>query len=489
MMMKKKKNRNQKQVPENRGGLDSKILDSIYRNPLIRELPELAAMYGLYSRFVVSNDCVYFACGVNKDAVHGNFIYARDTVIPEYLVKKCGYFKREDIHCGLINLQCLVLSLDDRSSLFHGQVTGMRPAASLFATMETYCRLYRKHGMEVPEFVFSDRHALEELQTCLLAQSSTELLSNAEKQSYWSREEVLLRDHAVWHWPINKREDTGFCAFSACSRYAPDTDHLSKALRHYRHPEKWEKRFQIGKMDSFLFHETHDEPQTAFLMAGLTSMGIPYKTEVYDQRYLKDKRQESLELQRLLGHGKNLTETRTIALHKYDMGALAFLLTEYLKSQFSKEEHEIGKRLYYGLEHTRDTKKAAYLFFMDRAFLEDFREFAACNHILWGFPADCMEGLEADKGCFLISETRNMPLIRDFLYEKLCKEFTTHAITTTGRPGCEVRTYDPNGISAWVMAAGITKLGEKGQQAVFCNVLWCVPLQDLKEKGFWVENR
>lgn len=47
MMMKKKKNRNQKQVPENRGGLDSKILDSIYRNPLIRELPELAAMYGL----------------------------------------------------------------------------------------------------------------------------------------------------------------------------------------------------------------------------------------------------------------------------------------------------------------------------------------------------------------------------------------------------------------------------------------------------------
>ena len=35
--------------------------------------------------------------------------------------------------------------------------------------METYCCLYRKHGMEVPEFVFSDRHALEELQTCLLA--------------------------------------------------------------------------------------------------------------------------------------------------------------------------------------------------------------------------------------------------------------------------------------------------------------------------------
>ena len=104
MMMKKKKNRNQKQVPENRGGLDSKILDSIYRNPLIRELPELAAMYGLYSRFVVSNDCVYFACGVNKDAVHGNFIYARDTVIPEYLVKKCGYFKRKDVHCGLLNL-------------------------------------------------------------------------------------------------------------------------------------------------------------------------------------------------------------------------------------------------------------------------------------------------------------------------------------------------------------------------------------------------
>lgn len=82
-----------------------------------------------------------------------------------------------------------------------------------------------------------------------------------------------------------------------------------------------------------------------------------------------------------------------------------------------------------------------------------------------------------------------MPLIQDFLHEKLCKEFTTHAITTTGRPGCEVRTYDPNGISAWVMAPGITKIGEKGQQAVFRNLPWCVPLQELKEKGMWVENR
>ena len=49
MMMEKKKNRNRNQIPENRGELDSKILDSIYRNPLIRELLDLAAMYGLYS--------------------------------------------------------------------------------------------------------------------------------------------------------------------------------------------------------------------------------------------------------------------------------------------------------------------------------------------------------------------------------------------------------------------------------------------------------
>ncbi len=110
------------------------------------------------------------------------------------------------------------LSLDDRSSLFHGQVTGMRPASTLFATIETYCRLYRKHGMDIPEFVFSDCHALEELETCLLAQTNTELLSKAEQQAYWDREEVLLKDHAVWHWPINRREDAGFCAFAACSR-------------------------------------------------------------------------------------------------------------------------------------------------------------------------------------------------------------------------------------------------------------------------------
>ena len=137
MITENKEKRHQKQSLENGKELNLKIRDSIFKNPIIRELPDLAAMYGLYSRFIVCNDSVYFACGVNQDVVHGDFIYARDTVITEYLVEKCGYFKRDDVHCGLLNLQCVVLSLDDRSSLFHGQVTGMRSASSLFATMET----------------------------------------------------------------------------------------------------------------------------------------------------------------------------------------------------------------------------------------------------------------------------------------------------------------------------------------------------------------
>lgn len=111
-MMEKKEKWKLKKTQENGEQLDSKILDSITKNPLIRELPDLAAMYGLYSRFVVCNDSVYFACGINQEVVHGSFIYARDTVIPEYLVKKCGYFKREDVHCGLLNLQCGKLNCD-----------------------------------------------------------------------------------------------------------------------------------------------------------------------------------------------------------------------------------------------------------------------------------------------------------------------------------------------------------------------------------------
>lgn len=82
-----------------------------------------------------------------------------------------------------------------------------------------------------------------------------------------------------------------------------------------------------------------------------------------------------------------------------------------------------------------------------------------------------------------------MSLIQEFLYEKIYKEFSTHAISTTGQPGCEVRTYDPNGFSAWVMNPGVTKVGEQGQQAVFRNMSWCVSLRELKEKGLWVENR
>lgn len=70
-----------------------------------------------------------------------------------------------------------------------------------------------------------------------------------------------------------------------------------------------------------------------------------------------------------------------------------------------------------------------------------------------------MEGFEADKGCFLTAKIQNMRLIQEFLYEKIYKEFSTHAISTAG------------------------------QQAVFRNMSWCVPLRELKDIELWVENR
>jgi len=468
--------------------LEPNIMDSIYKNPIIRELPKLAAMYGLYGRFVVSNDCVYFACGVNKDVVHGDFICARDTVIPEYLVKKCGYFLREDVHCGLLNLQCVVISLDDRSSLFHGQVTSMHSAASLLATMETYCHLYKDHGMDIPEFVSSDRHALDELHTCRLALTNQDVLSQSERAAYWKREELLLKDHAIWHWPINKQEDADFSAFSACSRYALNTSSLTKAQRHYKHPEKWEKVFRNKTFDCNFFNETHDDGQMAFLMAGLDSMGIPYRTDIYDEKFLRSCQQEEIALGQALTLKFIQVPMKTIALHRSDVGALALLLTEYLRSQFSEKEHETGKSLYYGSEHTNRTERSAYLFFMDAVFLNDFRPYAAKNQIRWGFPSDIMDGCESDKGCFLVAELDSMTLIRTFLHRKIHRDFSIHAINSSGQPGYEVRTYGPNGISAWVITPGMIKLGEAGHTAVLRDVPWCIPLQELRERGFLVQN-
>ena len=77
----------QKQQTQNRS-----IVDQIFQNPFIRDLPDMAALRGMYCRFIVGEEDVYVAFGYDEAMVYGEFIEARGTMIPESVVKKCGYF-------------------------------------------------------------------------------------------------------------------------------------------------------------------------------------------------------------------------------------------------------------------------------------------------------------------------------------------------------------------------------------------------------------
>lgn len=81
-----------KELIDNHIELNEGLIESIFKNPVIRDLPKLASLYGFYGRFIVGQTRVFFAYGIDPDAVNGAFHEAEQTLIPEYVVKKCGYF-------------------------------------------------------------------------------------------------------------------------------------------------------------------------------------------------------------------------------------------------------------------------------------------------------------------------------------------------------------------------------------------------------------
>lgn len=466
---------------ENHIPLNEGLVASIFKNPLIRDLPNLASLYGFYSRFIVGQTKVFFAYGIDPDVINGVFHEARGTVIPDYVVRKCGYFVSWKTQ--LLCPRCEVFEIPD-DSLNKTCVLSNR-----MSLLERVIHEYKNLDVPLPEYIDISSSDFWRLMNLYHVTDNETIRENEAKDRRRKQERQLLQDVAIWEWPMTLHgPKPGFTAFCGWSRYSIHSTDLEESLRVYGNPRLWQGIFESEK--SSAYHTLLKEPKDAaeFIMQGLDRMKIPYCRIKEDKKVQKAKARERKMLEDVLPMTFDAAdEFVTFFVSKYDEGAVIYWMCEYTKTLFTPEQLHYGNELYYGTDWwNKDQDPAGYLFFVPAAEFRFFMEWAGANAVKVGYPDAGWLMSCYTSGIYLISEYSNMPLINDRLHSTQHDALTSHQLGMEGNAPMEIRTFHPNKKGAYVRKY---EWSYYITNSVLQGTPWYHSLDDLLKSGAMVDNK
>lgn len=470
-----------RELIENHIPLNEDLVSSIFRNPLIRDLPSFASLYGFYSRFIVGQTKVFFAYGIDPDVINGVFHEAEGTVIPDYVVQKCGYFVswKEELLCP----RCEVFEIPA------GNLNKTSVLSNRMGILERVIHEYKDLGLPLPEYIDLSTSDFSRLEDLYHVTDNQTLLKNEAKEKRRNQERQLLLDIAIWEWPITLRgKKPGFTAFCGWSRYSIHSTNLEESLRVYNNPRLWQGVFESEKSSNY--HTLLREPKKSaeFIMRGLDRMKIPYCLYKEDKEFQKEKAREKKNLDNVLPRiVRDEEECVSFFVSKLDEGSVIYWMCEYTKTLFTPEQLRYGNELYYGTDWwNKEQDPAGYLFFVPGNDFNRFMECADANQIKIGYPDAGWLKSHYTSGVYLISEYSNMPLINDILHRLQYSELSFHRIGMEGNAPMEMRTFHPNKNAAYVRKY-------EWQDCEANNVLkgspWYYPLDELLKNGTMVVNK
>lgn len=430
--------------------VDEELLDEIYKNPVIRDLPELATLYGLYSTFVIGQKEIYYVYGFNKELIrHGIFFESRETVIPKDVAGQIGYVNFSKDVPFLIGGDYNVEKLSDIRENYSYLAWKMMSLEML------KCR-YEKYGMEMPQFCVWDPADIMELKKYIDVIDNLTIKDNQGKEAYRRKEKEFLMDIAIWEWPITPSgRKPGQLAFLLASRYAVGLGSDKQRERLYAHPQSWERNYLSTPEDtvSVIFRMPADEG--GYVRHGLKKMGIPYKPVPDDKQLGEYRRAEAAMLRDVLYRGAvpedgPLETSAAFCVHKFDIGAVLYWIYQFTKTRFTDEELSYGKTLFRKTLKNRreqgeeDPEAAAYLFFVPYVFFESFKQYCTEMNIRCGYPdADWLETDYYD-GVYQITEFSNMPVVDHWLHRTMHQRYSMHGVSMTGNAPCDERYFHQN---------------------------------------------
>lgn len=423
----------QKQHIQNRS-----IVDQIFQNPFIRDLPDMAALRGMYCRFIVGEEDVYVAFGYDEKMVYGEFIEARGAMIPESVVKKCGYFVPE-FDAGVIRLFC------ETRKLTGDTFTNVDRVMDLMIWMDRFTARCMKHGIPTPMYcAFDPDDDVTENFVALL--DNERVLDSPGRRSFDAQEAQYYRDRLIPEWPIQpKGMRPGFIGFQE-SRYAYQCPTVSEARELYNSPRIWKDNLDEHDFDAhhymrpWIIRTVDSKEEANFIMHGMSLMRIPCSISTvkgYTQTMKRENR-----FFRETGLRPDAGKTITLLLNSGDRGAFIYWQKQFMATRFSGTETELGAKLYYQPE------KAAYMFCVSSNALESVVGILRKNNIQFGYPCDCPKNLVTIDQIWLCADISEMPRILPLVHRAQSEYYHTHWYGLDWDSTQETRQYAKMGYPA-----------------------------------------
>lgn len=412
---------------KNNAVVNKPIANTILQNPFIRDLPNMAALCGLYSRFLVGAEDVYFVFGFNKEVVYGKFIEARDSMISEAVVKKCGYFVPEKDAPNVICLDCEARKLTGDTSEILNEIR------SIVGKMDYFGARLKRHKLKFPPYIYFDLKDMD--LNCMSMVDNPAVVNNHAKQTAWRSEEKDLIACMIPEWPIHpKGEKPGFLAFMA-SRYMPNDISYRKLQGLYKNERRWEEYLLSNKTMHQTVRFTCDSKEMASaIIKGMNSMKIPCEiVRDEDVRWVS----EQNSFFRESGIRKDATDGVGICFNKLDTGAFDYWFHDYIANHyFTEEQRTFGDKLY------KDPEVASYEFNIQMCVLESALKKFEEKSISIGFPANHPSNLKCKKdSVWMNCELYELPLVLSILHELRTYEYYSHQYGMNFDSTFETRRY------------------------------------------------
>lgn len=470
-----------KELIDNHIGLNEDLVKCIFKNPVIRDLPKLASLYGFYSRFVVGQTKIFFAYGIDPAIINGVFHEAEQTVIPDYLVQKCGYFV--SWNTNLLCPRCEVFEIPEKDT------TRTYALSNRMMLLERVVHEYKNFGLPVPEYIEMSPSDYRRLMNFTYVTDNRTISENAAKESWKQRERQFLQDIAIWEWPMTLNgPKPGFTAFTAWSRYSIHSTNLDESLKVYNNPKMWQKVFESEESSPYHTMFVESVAAAKFIMQGLDKMKIPYCRMKEDKNIHKANARERELLGDVLPDSfADMDERVSFFVSKYDEGAVIYWMREYTKSLFTEEQLRYGNELYYGTDWwNKEQDPAGYLFYVPAGAIQWFMKWAKSRQVKIGYPDAGWLGRYSATGVYLITEYSNMPLVSDAIHQTQHVDLSTHRIGMERNAPTEERTLHQNG-------KGVYLRKDNWEDRIINSVLqgsqWYHPIDELLKNGTMVDNK
>ena len=414
------------------------IVDQIFQNPFIRDLPDMAALRGMYCRFIVGEEDVYVAFGYDEKMVYGDFTEARGAMIPEAVVKKCGYF----VPGHDAPVRCLFC---ETQKLTGDTFANVDRIMDLMSWMDRFTARCMKHGIPTPMYGVFDPD--DDVTMNFIALLDNESVTNTPlRRSFDAQETQYYKDRIIPEWPIHPQGSRpGFLGFQS-SRYAYKCKTVAEARALYNSPYKWKNHITERDIDEYHYMQpwivqtVNSNDEANFIIRGMQSMHIPCERFVING-FSQKMRAENYFFRKtgLRGDAGKMVD---LHLNSCDIGAFIYWQKQFMATQFSGAETECGTKLYYQPE------KASYMFCVSSNVLESVVGILRKNKIPFGYPCDYPKNLITINQIWLCADISEMPRILPLVHRAQSEYYHTHWYGLDWDSTEETRQYAKMGFPA-----------------------------------------